>query len=136
MFGFFTVSSPVRQNGITVYPIPSYEVEVNGFANFRESSSPNSFVIPAGRRDINVIITSSYPHGNAQATVWFYSLDSLEIMGPFSISEYEILTESIDFKTWGALVESDEDILASVWTGNNSQPLLYRRSSKTNFKMF
>jgi hypothetical protein len=135
MFGFLTGYSPVRENGITLYPIPSSNVEVNGFANFRETTTPNSLASPEGKRDINVIVTSSYPHGNAQATVWFYSLDSLEFMGPYTVTEGNELTEEVDFNTWGALVETDEDILVSVWIGDTSQPPSYNRKSKNNRRL-
>jgi hypothetical protein len=135
MFGFLTGFSPVRENSITLYPIPSSNVEVDGFANFRETTTPNSMAIPEGKRYINVIVTSSYPHGNAQATVWFYSLDSLEMIGPYSVSESNELTEEIDFNAWGALVETDEEILVTVWIGDSSQPPSYKRNSKNNGRL-
>jgi hypothetical protein len=136
LFGLLTGFSPVRESGITIYPIPSSNVEVDGFANFRETTTPNSMAIPEGKRYINVIVTSSYPHGSAQATVWFYSLDSLEMMGPYSVSESNELTEEIDFNTWGALVETDEDVLVTVWIGDSSQPPSYNRNSKNNRKFY
>ena len=121
--------------GITIYPIPSSGVEVNGFANFQETGTGMSLLNPQGKRAINVMVTTSYPgHQKVQATVWFYSLDSLEMMGPYTTMENDILSESIDFKAWGALIESDDDVLVSVWIGGDSQPLLMRKGSRSNSK--
>lgn len=121
--------------GIPVYPIPSYEVPVNGYANFQEKGARMSTANPQGKRDINVMVTTSYPgHNKCEATVWFYSLASVELMGPFTATEDELLTEEIDFKAWGAFVESDEDILVSVWIGGSSQPPSYKRNSMTKVR--
>ena len=117
--------------GVPVYPIPFYNVEVNGYATFREAVESINRVSPAGKMDFNVMITLSQPgHEKVQATVWFYSLDSTETMGPFTVTEGEVLSKEIDFNPWGALVESDCDILVSVWIGSESKSPLTRRKMK------
>ena len=116
---------------IPVYQIPAHKVTVNGYANFREEGSNAYIASPQGKREINVFVTTSYP-GNqkCQATVWFYSIDCSELLGPYTATEDELLTKEIDFKAWGAFVESDEDILVSVWIGSSSQRPSGHRSSK------
>jgi len=49
------------------------------------------------------------------ATVWIYSLDGLDILGPYYLACGNTLEVEIDDREWGALVESDMDINVSVW---------------------
>lgn len=106
-FLFIMICSVTRV--IAQYPIPSYNVDVTQKASFQEQSHMGLInPLTLGKREINVMVTNSYPgHNNCQATVWFYSLDSLELLGPYTAIEGYVLTDDIDFKLWGALVESD-----------------------------
>ena len=49
------------------------------------------------------------------ATVWIYSIDGLDILGPYYVTCGNTLEVEIDDREWGALVESDMDINVSVW---------------------
>jgi hypothetical protein len=101
-----------------VYPIPSYNIEVNGYANFTQSTLNQAQlrVQPMEKVEMNVIIKSSSGSTDCQATVWVYSLDNNTVLGPFTVSCDQLLQVSIDTsESWGVLVDTDEDLLVSVW---------------------
>jgi hypothetical protein len=101
---------------IKPYPIPSYNIQVNGMAVFQESAvSENDS--PLGRRKIHVqiICQKNLDTLSNMATVWIYSLDGLDILGPYYLACGNTLEVEIDDREWGALVESDMDINVSVW---------------------
>jgi hypothetical protein len=101
-----------------VYPIPSYNIEVNGFANFTQLTlNPVQLrVQPMEKVEMNVIIKSSTGSNDCKAKVWVYSLDNTTILGPFTVSCDQPLQVAIDTsESWGVLVNTDEDLLISVW---------------------
>ncbi|MCX6278497.1 MAG: hypothetical protein NT004_10405, partial [Bacteroidetes bacterium] len=68
------------------------------------------------KRDVHVKITDqSSGGGNCGATVWIYSLDGLDVLGPFSVLCSETLVTAIDERAWGVLVQSNDDIVVDVW---------------------
>lgn len=109
----------VRLNAqpIPVYTIPSSDIDVNGYANFIEnysnSSSPDQVL---EKRQVNVQI-KSVTHG-CQVNIWVYTLDRTTILGPYTMTGDDLLTVEIDDNEWGVLVESEDEVLVSVWIGN------------------
>ena len=103
---------------VPVYPIPSYNVEVQGYANFVEnygnSNHPNQVL---EKRDVSVLIKSGTHR--CEGTAWVYTLDHLTVLGPYSLICDETLVVEIDDQSWGVLVFSENDVLVDVWI---SQP--------------
>lgn len=106
---------------IPVYPIPSYDVTVTGYANFKDNLHVQNNPVKA-RRDIHVQVRSGTESLNCQATVWVYSLDQTTVLGPYTVTCGQTLTVPIDERQWGVLVESEEAVIVDVWieTGDNS----------------
>lgn len=99
------------------YPIPSFNIPVDsGYARFQENIHPINADAPLGKRDAHVIITSRGPEtSGCQAQVWLYSLDGLDILGPYTVMCGETLTVEIDERAWGVLVQTEYDVLVDVW---------------------
>ncbi|MCX6303846.1 MAG: hypothetical protein NT040_02655 [Bacteroidetes bacterium] len=114
------VEQVINAQAIPTYPIPSYNVRVIGYANFRQDYHLNS-KSTREKRNVQVNITSSNPYG-CTATVWIYSLDHATVLGPFTVTCGQTLTVPIDDRQWGVLVESEEEVFVDVWivTGDNS----------------
>jgi hypothetical protein len=118
LFIFILSCTDAKSQGGPVYPIPSYNIEVNGYANFTQSTLNQAQlrVQPMEKVEMNVIIKSSSGSTDCQATVWVYSLDNNTVLGPFTVSCDQLLQVSIDTsESWGVLVDTDEDLLVSVW---------------------
>ena len=120
--------------GIPVYTIPSYNIEVDGYANFVEnynnSNSPNQVL---GKRQVNVQVMSGTR--GCQAYAWVYSLDRTTILGPYSVNCDDALEVDIDGREWGVLVGSEDDVLVDVWI-NQPELLLPKNSQIQRFKKF
>jgi hypothetical protein len=107
----------VKSQNIPIYPIPSYNILVNGIANFKNAiSHGESLDSPMEKRDANVHLSSG-PIGNpdCRATVWLYSLDQTTILGPYEVACGETLTVEIDERDWGVIVQSDTEVIVDVW---------------------
>ncbi|NCA75639.1 MAG: hypothetical protein EOM90_04835 [Alphaproteobacteria bacterium] len=114
------VVKAVNAQVIPTYPIPSFNVKVIGYANFRQDYHSNS-KSTREKRNVQVNITSANPYG-CTATVWIYSLDHTTVLGPFTVTCGQTLTVPIDDRQWGVLVESEEEVVVDVWieTGDSS----------------
>ena len=113
------LSTRAYSQGVPVYPIPSYNVSVNGYANFREdyySQHPN---LTEGKREMNVQIKSGTQ--DCQATVWVYSLDRTIILGPYDANCDNIVQVEIDDREWGVLVYSESTISVDVYIDSGEQ---------------
>ena len=98
------------------FPIPSYNIPVTHAVNFEESTNkPIVKEATKGKRKIKVIVRSEESGGSCEATVWIYSLDQMDILGPFTVSCEELLSVEIDERDWGVLVQSDNHVYADVW---------------------
>jgi hypothetical protein len=118
LFIFMLSCNDAKSQGIPLYPIPSYNIEVNGYANFTQNTlNPAQLRVQAMEKvEMNVIIKSSSGSPDCQATVWIYSLDNNTVRGPFTVSCDQPLQVSTDTsESWGVLVDTDEDLLVSVW---------------------
>lgn len=102
--------------GLQVYPIPSYNVDVNGFANFRETTQFQALVQPAEKRVLDVQVKTVSGSNDCQATIWVYTLDNSILLGPYTVYCNQPYQVAIDpSELWGVLVDMDEDLLVSVW---------------------
>jgi hypothetical protein len=106
--------SVLGQN-IPVYPIPSYNVKVDGYVDF---SQQHTVLKNNSKQKKDVIIhlkSGSTENTGCQATVWIYSLDQTSILGPFIMNCGETLVVGIDDREWGVLVNSEDDVIIDVW---------------------
>jgi hypothetical protein len=101
--------------GVPVYPIPSYNVLVDGNATFREDVHKPGFSKSKQKRAMHIRVKPKGGTQLCQATVWVYSLDQSTILGPFTVNCGETLAVEIDDREWGVLAESEEEILVDVW---------------------
>jgi len=118
----------------SIYPIPSYNIPVVTMAIFRESNisiQGNQLIknintlkdSPMKKRIMNIQVNCvGKSLGLCQATVWVYSLDGQDILGPFTVDGGDVLSVPIDDRDWGVLVDTGDDITVSVWiTGDGSK---------------
>ncbi len=103
--------------GIPIYPIPSSNINVNGYANFMENRQSESLLQTEGKRVINVDVNTPFGYGDEdyQARIWVYSLDNTSVLGPFTVNCNEPLSVIIDDREWGVLAETNEELIFSVW---------------------
>lgn len=106
-----------KSQSIPTYPIPSFNVAVNGDANFRNKLTRyDTCQSTDEKRDAKIHLKSaSIANTHCSATVWVYSLDLTTILGPYQMSCGETLTVVIDDREWGVLVESEDDVIVDVW---------------------
>lgn len=99
------------------YPIPSYNVPIDsGCAHFYERGITFSGDLTREKRNAIVTIEKRTPGlSDCRSLVWIYSLDELDILGPYVVLCCETLTVEIDERDWGVLVETDSDVLVDVW---------------------
>ena len=101
-FGLILISSIAAQN-IPTYPIPSYNIQIYGSVNFQENMNTKSPFLGKGKRIQHVAVSGTT---GSWATVWIYSLDGQDVHGPFTVYAGEELTDEIDEREWGVLVQS------------------------------
>jgi len=95
------------------YPIPSYNVPVNGTATFQETiTDPNS---PPAARGERVLIVRVKGSSSSLATIWVYSLDGQDRLGPFYAYGGETVSVPIDEREWGVIVQCEDPIEVDVW---------------------
>jgi hypothetical protein len=107
--------NPSNAQNIPTYPIPSYNVEVNGYANFREGTITHNQDSPEEKRVVNVEVKVPAINQDCQATVWIYTLDYTTVLGPYTVNCNEPLSVPIDDREWGVLVETNETLSVSIW---------------------
>jgi hypothetical protein len=118
LFAGFGITG-VHSQLVPTYTIPSYDITVNGYADFRENFNdlrPNQ---TEGKRDVDVQVKSGTRSPDCQATVWVYTLDRNTVLGPYTLSCEDILQVEIDDNEWGVLVLSGADVNISVWIGSS-----------------
>jgi len=115
---FIIISLFIGVNSVYAqYPIPSYNIQVNTYATFKEKcSSTHNNPQTRTKRKLNVKIQCrALLLSNCSATVWVYSLDSLDILGPFHVTDAENLVVDIDDRAWGVLVVAQQPVIVNVW---------------------
>ncbi len=96
------------------YPIPSYNVLVNGIANFQESMLTNGGLL-RGKATANIRTICNKTFNLSNITVYVYSLDGLDCLGPFAMSCGQSLSVEIDDRAWGVAVQTEYDVPVDVW---------------------
>ncbi|MEI6143880.1 MAG: hypothetical protein WCP85_31670 [Mariniphaga sp.] len=94
------------------YPIPSYNVNINGIANFQET---NSSSYPDGKRQLQAESSCFKSLSSCVINMYVYSLDGLDCLGPYFLSCEQTLSVEIDDRAWGVVVQSECDVQVSVW---------------------
>jgi hypothetical protein len=106
-------------------PIPSLNIPVNVRANFQELKNGINYQMKndRGRRILHV----DAQHGSSILAncgqVWVYSLDGLDVIGPFPLCAGGSLSVEIDNRDWGALVESDAHLVVDVWIEEDAKKI-------------
>ena len=101
--------------GIAVYPIPSFNININAATNFKENRLTQSLMQTEGKRVLDVEVKTPSNGLNCQATVWVYTLDYRTVLGPFKISYGVPLSVAIDESQWGVFIEPDSEMTVNVW---------------------
>jgi len=114
---FLSCLYSAKSQNIPTYPIPSYNIPVDGTANFRNTlTQSDTCKNNKEKRDAYIHLKSaSIGIPDCRATVWLYSLDQTTILGPFQVSCGVTLTVPIDEREWGVIVQSDSEVLVDVW---------------------
>jgi len=111
-FGF----SNIYSQNFPVYPIPSYNAVVDGYADFMNQLSNSQNNQNKAKRDVIVHLKSGVePSVPCQATVWVYSLDLTTVLGPYSLVCGDELPVQIDERDWGVFVETEDKVIVDVW---------------------
>lgn len=108
------ISVSLFSQNVPVYPIPSFNVPITGIASFIPSHGENLALSGSTRekRSQNITIhgaTGSY------AIVWIYSLDGLDVLGPYTVYAGETLSVPIDDREWGVIIQTSFEIQVDVW---------------------
>ncbi len=103
---------------IPTYPIPSYNVEFSGYADFREAYHEQNAPSGLEKREVNVEIKSSGASTPCSVRVWVYRLDQSITLGPYTAYCEQLLTVEIDENEWGVLIQSTTDVEADVYISN------------------
>ncbi len=115
------IAFPIKMKAQTIknYPIPSYNIITNGSANFLEYSSKNHDEQSRGKKTMNVASSGS---NSVPSQIWIISLDGQTVMGPYSLDPGGTISVEIDDREWGVHVESEGEVILSVWIESISNP--------------
>ncbi|MFH1160083.1 MAG: hypothetical protein V1733_03950 [bacterium] len=112
------------QAGKAQKPIPSWNAPVYYEENFQESGTkPQGSKSAKGKRTMNIKAKGTDGQTPCQATVWVYSLDERDILGPYTVDCEETLPVEIDERLWGVLVQTEDHIYVDVWI-DQENPLI------------
>lgn len=100
-------------------PIPSYDAKVYGSETFVENHLLNAASTPnwVGKRDMVVVAQVSGPVGTP-ISIWVYSLDLQDILGPYILYDGGTITVQIDDRNWGTFIQCATKVTVSVWIGD------------------
>jgi hypothetical protein len=100
---------------LVINPIPNYNFPLTATnTGFQEKKT---HILPSReKREMDVVITSSSSSPMLVfAKVWVVKDNGSVTLGPFTIFPDEPLNVQIDNGVWGVIIQSDWDLLASVW---------------------
>jgi hypothetical protein len=114
---FLIVAGSISGQQLNPYPIPSYDVPVDSTsACFTETAQAMRSGESLEKRQVHVVIVSNGAENPpCEATVWIYSIDGLDVLGPFIVACGGHLDVPIDDREWGVYVVTDDEILVDVW---------------------
>lgn len=109
MFSGISIAQSVKPN-----PIPSFGITVDTLALFTESGT---YGVPSKAKKYGYVkVYKSKPDNlPCNAVIYWYSLDGLDFLGPFSVTCGALLVTPIDEREWGTLVISENELLVDVW---------------------
>ncbi len=88
------------------YPIPSYDVMVNGLANFQESNETGSGNTD-GKKTVKVVTPCYNTPAPCEISISVYSLDGLYCLGPYLITSGQSFSIEVDDRAWGVNVQTE-----------------------------
>jgi len=126
---FFASTATVYSQTLKPYPIPSYNVIVNGLASFQEFQ--NGGTIPMDKKKtIRVATTCHLPASTFDMIIYAYSLDRQDRMGPYYITAGQDLSIAVDDRNWGLLIKSESEAVVDVWIEGSGIGMLGRLGHK------
>lgn len=100
-------------------PIPSFKTQISNVANFQEKHQGTDYSNlnpdPKGKRNM-IIVAQGIGPAKGPITIWVYSLDMQDVLGPFTIDGSGTITVQIDDRDWGTIIQCDGKCMVSVWT--------------------
>lgn len=100
---------------IKPYPIPSFGTAMDSMAVFIENGVNNSGPNKARKDGYVKVYTNKPENPNCGAVIYWYSLDGLDTLGPFTVTCGSTVVTAIDERDWGVLVITDDEVLVDVW---------------------
>lgn len=97
-------------------PIPSYNDPISHAADFREKNHNNDPKSDPKEKRGMIIVAQGIGPAKLPVSIWVYSIDKMDISGPFTIIGYGELIVPVDDREWGVLFECDGKAVVSVWT--------------------
>lgn len=114
----FVICLPsAKSQNLPTYPIPSYNIPIDGAANFRNTLTiKDTCKNNKEKRDAYIHLKSALiGNPDCRATVWLYTLDQSTILGPYGVACGSTLMVPIDEREWGIIVQSDSEVIVDVW---------------------
>lgn len=98
-------------------PIPSWNTQVRGKANFVERlpQLPVDGTPLRGKRVLHLSGQGTASVPVVVATVWVYCKETGIVIGPLELTSGEPLAVDIDENEWGVWIECDTQIIVNVW---------------------
>jgi len=112
---FAAIHKAAAQSSMS-YPIPSYDVMVNGLANFEESGGTGSVNTDA-KKTISIISVGYNTLAPCNITICIYSLDGQYCLGPYTISCGQSFSIYVADRAWGVNVQTECAVEVDVFIG-------------------
>jgi hypothetical protein len=113
----FAISGGITQLSAQIpipFPIPSYDVHVNSISDFHEYMM-NPYFPSLNSKGERVLVVKVKGLSSNIATIWVYSLDGLDRIGPFYVHGGEMIRVPIDNREWGTSVECEDPVDVDIW---------------------
>ncbi|MBM3404872.1 MAG: hypothetical protein FJY10_08280 [Bacteroidetes bacterium] len=104
----------VYAQSTTPMPIPSFNANVTSISTFVEVLSTAPFFTD-GKKEMKVKKYENSGDNFQPARVWFFSLDQTTVLGPFELFDNNIVSQEVDSRPWGVIIESGTQITVDVW---------------------
>ena len=117
LVAFVLEGATFAAHGQQIYPIPSSDICVNGTLCFEEGRT-SAESAKGDRAKRKIAIKPQCVSGGSQechVTAVVYSLDQVDVLGPYAVSDEEIFYVEIDDREWGVCVRNFGALTVSVW---------------------
>ena len=101
--------------GVCQYSIPAYNVLISNKATFNEPKHVGVNIVLERRAVIIHVSCGTLSLGKCEATVWVYSLDGKDVLGPYTLLGGDTIYVPIDDREWGVLVNPASAVTVDVW---------------------